>query len=178
MRVIATRTGVTDGPPSAEVTATPITTPGAPQRLRSEPGDAQVTLRWEAPTSDGGSPILRYEYAIDDSGTWIDAGDDLEETVPGLTNGQSYTVAVRAVNAAGAGPATTVTSVPADPLPQAWLARFGRTATDHVVDAVSSRWHGGPQASHLTLGGPAGRGPVGMDRARWPGRAGHGSRPG
>ena len=50
---------------------------------------------------------------------------------------------------------TTVTSVPADPLPQAWLARFGRTATDHVVDAVSSRWHGGPQASHLTLGGPA-----------------------
>ena len=75
--------------------------------------------------------------------------------MPGLTNGQSYAVAVRAVNAAGAGPATTVTSVPADPLPQAWLARFGRTATDHVVDAVSSRWHGGPQASHLTLGGPA-----------------------
>ena len=152
--MIATRTGVTDGPPSAEVTATPVTTPAAPQRLRSEPGDAQVTLRWDAPTSDGGSPILRYEYAVDDSGTWIDAGDDLEETVPGLTNGQSYTVAVRAVNAAGAGPATTVTSVPADPLPQAWLARFGRTATDHVVDAVSSRWHGGPQASHLTLGGP------------------------
>ena len=152
--MIATRTGVTDGPPSAEVTATPVTTPGAPQRLRSEPGDAQVTLRWDAPTSDGGSPILRYEYAVDDSGTWIDAGGDLEETVPGLTNGQSYAVAVRAVNAAGAGPATTVTSVPADPLPQAWLARFGRTATDHVVDAVSSRWHGGPQASHLTLGGP------------------------
>ena len=141
--------------PAAEVTASPVTTPGAPQRLRSEPGDAQVTLRWDAPTSDGGSPILRYEYAVDDSGTWIDAGGDLEETVPDLTSGQSYAVAVRAVNAAGAGPATTVTSVPADPLPQAWLARFGRTATDHVVDAVSSRWHGGPQVSHLTLGGPA-----------------------
>ena len=140
--------------PAAEVTATPVTTPGAPQRLRSEPGDAEVTLRWDAPTSDGGSPILRYEYAIDGSETWIDAGGDLEETVPDLTNGQSYAFAVRAVNAAGAGPATTVTSVPADPLPQAWLARFGRTATDHVVDAVSSRWHGGPQASHLTLGGP------------------------
>ena len=154
VRVIATRTGATDGPPSAEVTGTPVTTPGAPQRLRSEPGDAEVTLRWDAPTSDGGSAILRYEYAIDDSGTWIDAGGDLEETVRDLTSGQSYAVAVRAVNAAGAGPATTVTSVPADPRPQAWLARFGRTATDHVVDAVSSRWHGGPQASHLTLGGP------------------------
>ena len=112
VRVIATRTGVTDGPPSEEVTASPVTTPGAPQRLRSEPGDAQVTLRWDAPTSDGGSPILRYEYAVDDSGTWIDAGGDLEETVPGLTNGQSYAVAVRAVNAAGAGPATTVTASP------------------------------------------------------------------
>ena len=134
---------------------TPVTTPAAPQHLRGEPGDAQVTLRWDAPMSDGGSPILRYEYAIDGSETWIDAGGDLEETVRDLTNGQSYAVAVRAVNAAGAGPATTVTSVPADPLPQAWLARFGRTATDHVVDAVSSRWHGGPQASHLTLGGPA-----------------------
>ena len=141
--------------PATTVTASPVTTPGAPQRLRSEPGDAQVTLRWAAPTSDGGSPILRYEYALDDSGTWIDAGGDLEETVRDLTSGQSYAVAVRAVNAAGAGPAATVTSVPADPLPQAWLARFGRTATDHVVDAVSSRWQGGPQASHLTLGGPA-----------------------
>ena len=139
---------------TAATGASPITTPGAPQRLRSEPGDAQGTLRWEAPTSDGGSPILRYEYAVDGSETWIDAGGDLEETVPGLTNGQSYAVAVRAVNAAGAGPATTVTSVPADPLPQAWVARFGRIATDHVVDAVSSRWQGGPQASHLTLGGP------------------------
>ena len=154
VRVIATRTGATDGPPSADVTATPVTTPAAPQHLRGEPGDAQVTLTWAAPASDGGSAILRYEYAVDDSGTWIDAGGDLEETVRDLTNGQSYAVAVRAVTAAGAGPAATVTSVPADPRPQAWLARFGRTATDHVVDAVSSRWHGGPQASHLTLGGP------------------------
>ena len=32
--------------------------------------------------------------------------------MPGLTNGQSYAVAVRAVNAAGAGPAATVTATP------------------------------------------------------------------
>ena len=90
VRVIATRTGATDGLPSAEVTGTPFTTPGAPQHLRGEPGDAQVMLTWDAPSSDGGSAILRYEYAIDDSGTWIDAGLDLEETVPGLTKGQQY----------------------------------------------------------------------------------------
>ena len=93
VRVIATRTGATDG---------------APQHLRGVPGDAQVTLTWDAPSSDGGSAILRYEYAIDDSGTWIDAGLDLEETVPGLTNGQQYAFEVRAVNSAGPGaPART-----------------------------------------------------------------------
>ena len=108
VRVIATRTGADDGPPSDEVKGTPFTTPGAPQHLRGEPGDAQVTLTWDAPSSDGGSAILRYEYAIDDSGTWIDAGLDLEETVPGLTNGQQYAFDVRAVNSAGPGaPART-----------------------------------------------------------------------
>ena len=153
VRVIATRTGANDGPPSAEVTASPVNTPGAPQHLSAVPGYEQVTLTWDAPSSDGGSAILRYEVAVDDSGTWIDAGLDLEETVTGLTNGQRYTFAVRAVNAAGTGPAATVTIVTSHPLPQAWLARFGRAATDHVVDAVSSRWQGGPQASHLTIGG-------------------------
>ena len=108
VRVIATRTGATDGPPSDEMTGTPFTTPGAPQHLSGVPGDAQVTLTWDAPSSDGGSAILRYEYAIDDSGTWIDAGLDLEETVPGLTNGQQYAFEVRAVNSAGPGaPART-----------------------------------------------------------------------
>ena len=138
---------------AATVTASPVTTPGAPQHLSGVSGYEQVTLTWDAPSSDGGSAILRYEYAVDDSGTWIDAGLDLEETVLGLTNGQRYTFAVRAVNAAGAGLAATVTIVTSHPLPQAWLARFGRAATDHVVDAVSNRWQGGPQASHLTIGG-------------------------
>ena len=93
VRVIATRTGADDG---------------APQHLSGVPGDEQVMLTWDAPSSDGGSAILRYEYAIDDSGTWIDAGLDLEETVPGLTNGQQYAFEVRAVNSAGPGaPART-----------------------------------------------------------------------
>ena len=40
-----------------------------------------------------------------------------------------------------------------DRMPTAWLARFGRAAADHVVEAVGDRWQGGPQASHLTFGG-------------------------
>ena len=141
------------GGDAATVTATPVTTPGAPQNLSWVAGYEQVTLNWDAPASDGGAAITRYEYAIDDSGTWIDTGADRQVTVSGLTNGQPYAFAVRAVNAVGGGEVATVTIVSADPLPQAWLARFGRAAADHVVEAVSDRWRGGPAASHLTIGG-------------------------
>ena len=132
VRVIATRTGANDGPPSAEATGTPFTTPGAPQRLSGAPGDDRVTLTWEAPTSDGGSAILRYELAVDDSGTWIDAGLDLKETVPGLTNGQRYAFAVRAVNAAGPGPAAEVIATPAT-TPSAPQRLSGAPGDDRVT---------------------------------------------
>ena len=39
-----------------------------------------------------------------------------------------------------------------DPLPKAWLARFGRTVAGHVVDAVGERLRGSP-GSHVTVGG-------------------------
>ena len=46
--------------------------------------------------------------------------------------------------------------VNSDPMPQAWLARFGRAATDHTVQAIERRWQAGEQQqreSHLTIGG-------------------------
>ena len=48
----------------------------------------------------------------------------------------------------------TGTIVNSDPVPKAWLARFGRTVAGHVVDAIGERFegsHGG--GSHLTFGG-------------------------
>ena len=82
----------------ARVTVTSGTTgPGAPRNLSGSPGDKQVTLTWDAPSSDGGSTITRYEYEIDDSGVWMDAGTDRRAVVTGLTNGRRYTFAVRAV---------------------------------------------------------------------------------
>ena len=40
-----------------------------------------------------------------------------------------------------------------DPLQKMWLARFGRTAASHVVDAVSGRLSDGSSVSQVTLGG-------------------------
>ena len=34
-----------------------------------------------------------------------------------------------------------------------WLARFGRTASDHVVEAIRGRWDRGRQTSHLAVAG-------------------------
>ena len=43
-----------------------------------------------------------------------------------------------------------------DPMPKAWLARFGRAASDHVVEAIAGRWRDGESRTpptHFTLGG-------------------------
>ena len=41
-----------------------------------------------------------------------------------------------------------------DPMPQAWIARFGRTVGTHVTDAVGERLRESPgQGSHVTVGG-------------------------
>ena len=100
--------------PSGSRTATPTTTePEAPESLSATPGDGQVTLRWRAPTNDGGEPITHYEYELDGSGTWISTGGTApSHTVTGLNNGQTYTFRVRAVNALGNGAVVTLQATP------------------------------------------------------------------
>ena len=100
---------------SGSQTATPTTTePEAPESLSFTPGDQQVTLRWRAPTNDGGEPITHYEYEQDGSGTWISTGGTAtSHTVRGLANGQTYMFRVRAVNALGNGAVVTIEATPA-----------------------------------------------------------------
>ena len=99
---------------SGSRTATPTTTaPEAPESLRFTPGDQQVTLRWRAPTNDGGEPITHYEYEQDRSGAWISTdGTATSHTVTGLNNGQTYTFRVRAVNALGNGAVVMLEATP------------------------------------------------------------------
>ena len=114
----------------AEATATPTgpaRVPDKPRNLEAAAGDGQVTLRWRAPLSNGGSAIIGYWYQVN-GGELEPAGSDLTETVRGLTNGQSYTFAVLARNNEGDGPAesTTATPNPQPPgMPQGLTARAG-----------------------------------------------------
>ena len=113
-----------DGAWSNRVNATvPSTTPGAPINFNAAPGDAQVTLSWNAPTSDGGSAITGYQYRYQMSGgswsNWMatSPAGATTATVTGLTNEAAHNFEVQAVNANGAGATASDTATPMSTVP-------------------------------------------------------------
>ena len=109
---VSAKNPVGEGPLSSETSATPQppapVTPSAPTLLSATPGNAQVTLSWSAPTSNGGSPVTNYTiYRSETSGTetfHVTVGNVLTYIDAGLTNGHTYFYTVAAVNVAGTGP--------------------------------------------------------------------------
>ncbi|WP_369394635.1 PKD domain-containing protein [Streptomyces sp. CG1] len=94
------------------ITASPIAgaPPGAPTGLTAAPASGQVTLNWQAPSSNGGVNITSYKvYRGTSSGseTQLTSGGCsnlaavLSCTDTGLTNGQAYYYKVTAVNSIG-----------------------------------------------------------------------------
>ena len=88
--------------------------PEAPAGLMALPGDGTVRLEWGPPESDGGAPILRYEYRLKEGlgefGEWTPIADSAPGevnasgyTVGGLFNGTVYVFELRAVNLVGDG---------------------------------------------------------------------------
>ena len=123
---------ITDNDGSNNAPTTPVTppttppklTPDAPQYLRATPGNAQVTLTWDAPYYDGGDITgYAHRYRESDKSFGFDAPEDWNDipgetdarnyTVTGLTNGVEYTFQVRAENAHGGGtPANATVTLP------------------------------------------------------------------
>lgn len=106
------------------------TAPGAPGAVAATPGDGRATVSWQAPSSDGGSAILRYRVVgtPGDAAVTVDA-PATSALVTGLTNGTAYTFTVRAVNAVGegsaSGPSVPVTPRAAPPpAPQRWVSGY------------------------------------------------------
>lgn len=122
--VTATNAKGTSSPslPSAAVTpGAAIHVPGAPQRAFAHAGDGMASIHFQAPKDTGGSPVLAYVVTVLPGGRKVtftgrkeltlDGRHTTFEVIDGLKNGQSYTFAVAAVNAAGAGAATTTAAV-------------------------------------------------------------------
>lgn len=100
--------------------STPLETDGTvkaknPFDAADAPGQPQVTdyckdsanIKWKAPESDGGSPVMKYLIEKKDpvSGKWVKAmetaGPVCEAKVPGLIEGKPYQFQVKAINKAG-----------------------------------------------------------------------------
>jgi len=93
---------------SATPSVAPPSRPGAPTGLTATRGNAQVSLSWTAPASNGGPPVTGYNvyYGTSpggESGTPVQA-TGTSATVTGLTNDTTYYFVVTAVNTAGQSP--------------------------------------------------------------------------
>lgn len=100
---------------SATSTSVPRTVPGAPTALEITPGTASAQLSWTAPTSNGGATIDSYavEYREVGAAAWTTVsalGTATGIELTGLANGVAHEFRLAAVNEAGAGATTAVTT--------------------------------------------------------------------
>jgi hypothetical protein len=93
---------VGDGTATASTAATPATTPGAPTIGTATFGNAQASVTFTAPVSNGGSSVTGYT-ATSNPGGFTASGATSPLVVTGLTNGTSYTFTVTATNIIGTG---------------------------------------------------------------------------
>ena len=110
--VVATNSTGSSQESSPRVLVTPLTRPAAPTLTGLTAGNSLLTLAFTA-GSAGDKAITSYQYQLN-GGTWVSVAQTSSPiAINGLTNGTSYTVALRAVSAAGVGAtSSTLTSTP------------------------------------------------------------------
>ena len=102
---------------TSTATATPATTAGAPTISSVQSNDGSLAVAFTAPSNNGGASVTNYKYSLNNGSyqTISPPSTTSPFTIPGLTNGTSYSVKIRAVNGAGDGAESN--AVAGTPLP-------------------------------------------------------------
>ena len=164
VRVSATRTGVTDGPPSAEMTGTPRVPPPPPPPVTDlaqvlgvgvAPGNAQLVVTWTAVDTATGYTVQWTSggqgYNTGDRQATVTPGSTTSHTIEGLANGTEYTVRVIATRTdANDGPpsaevtgTTEMIPVPTPTLPEIALLLLAMLLLGSGVYLLRGRQSGG-----------------------------------
>jgi hypothetical protein len=124
------------------------TVPGAPTIGSAAFGNASATIRWTAPSTDGGSAISGYLVRVlDSTGAQVGAlrpaaASATSLLVTGLTNGAGYQFQVAATNSAGTGPnsARSAVVVPAT-MPSAPVIGPAASGTAGGTVTATATWN-------------------------------------
>ena len=112
---------------------TPALLPGKPTGVTASAGSGSASVSWTAPSSNGGSPITRYDVTSSPDGkTCAWTSGPLTCTIVGLSYDHQYTFSVVASTGVGAGPASDP-SAAVTPVGPATSLSVGPVPTPYVV---------------------------------------------
>jgi subtilase family serine protease len=154
---------------STTVTVTVPTVPSAPQNLVATAGNAQVALKWNAPSSNGGAAITGYNVyrgaTTGGEGTTAIAnlsGSTTSYTDTGLTNGNTYYYTVKAVNSVGTSSASNEASATPQKTPILSVSvttdksTYPQRSTAHITVTVTNSTPVSGVSVTLTVTSPSG----------------------
>ena len=110
-----------------------LTIPNPPTNVIATSGANQVSVAFQAPTNDGGAPIIDYTVFVSPGGSSV-SGSSSPIVIIGLQNGTVYTFSVKARNAIGSSVLSTSTSATPATTPSAPTTLSAVNITTTSVD--------------------------------------------